>query len=103
MVGQVSEQPAADRTHDEADRKQNGSIQLLDDGIVAWKKRSCKVERKCRVDIEVIPLDEIAHRADEDRLQAALNIGKPQTVIFDMDGSPSHNADDRLRFRSEEH
>src|SRR5437899_8908141 len=90
MVGQVSEQPAADRTHDGADRKQNGRIQLLDDGIVARKERSCKVERKCRVDIEVIPFDEIAYRADEDRLQTALDIGKPQTVIFDADGSPSH-------------
>src|SRR5207249_7524171 len=90
MVGQVSEQPAADRTHDEADRKQNGRIQLLDDGIVARKERSREVERKCRVDIEVIPLDEIAHRADEDRLQTALDIGKPQTVIFDADGSPRH-------------
>ncbi len=29
-------------------------------------------------------------RCDEDRLQAALDIGKPQTVVFDADGSPSH-------------
>src|SRR5207247_638626 len=90
MVGQVSEQPAADRARDEADRKQDGRIQLLYDGIVARKERSRKVERKGRVDIEVIPLDQIAHRADKYRLQAALDIGKPQSVILDADGSPSH-------------
>src|SRR5437867_770317 len=90
MVGQVSEQPAADWTDDEADCKQNGRIQLLYDGIVAWKKRGCKIERKGCVDVEVIPLDKVTHRADEYRLQAALDIGKPQAVIFDADGSPSH-------------
>src|SRR5437867_9378691 len=90
MIRQMSEQPAADRTHDEADRKQDRCVQLLYDGVVARKKRSGKVKRKCRVDVEVIPLDEIADGTNEDGFQPALYISKAQAVVFYVDRNGSH-------------
>src|SRR2546427_6753051 len=97
MVCQMPEQPAADRTHNEADRKQNGRIQLLYDGIVAWKKRGCEVESKCRIHVEVIPLDEITDGTYEDGLQPALYIRKAQALFFYADGNRSHGQSTSVR------
>jgi hypothetical protein len=54
--------PAADRAHDEADGEQDGGVQLLDDRIAAGKERRGEIQRKRRVGVEVVPLDEIADR-----------------------------------------
>src|SRR5439155_19906085 len=97
MIGEMPEEPAADRPHDEADRKQNGRIQLLYDGIVARKKRSGEVESKCRIDVEVIRFDEIADGTNEDGYQPALYIRKTQAVVFYADGKRSH--DQREQFQ----
>ena len=78
----MSEDPAADRTHNEPERKQERRVQLLDDRITAGKKRRREVERKRGVHVEVVPLDEITYRADEDGFQPAPHIRKMQTVIF---------------------
>src|SRR5215831_11462085 len=76
MIGEVSKQPAADWPHDEADRKHDGRVQLLNNRVVSRKERIGEVERKGRVCIEVVPLDQIADRADEDRLQSTAGVGQ---------------------------
>ena len=96
MIGEMPEEPAADRPHDEADRKQNGRVQLLYDGIVARKKRGCEIESKCRIDVEVVPLDEIADGTNEDGFQPALYIRKTQAVVFYADGNRSHGQRDQF-------
>ena len=85
LIGQVTEQPSADWPHDEADGEQYRGVQLLDDWIAAGKKRICEVERKRGVHIEVVPLHEIAHRSDEDRLEPAPDVGELEPAIFYLD------------------
>src|SRR4051812_33257357 len=77
----MAEQPAADRAHDEPEREQDGGVQLLDDRVVAGKERAREVQREGRVGIEVVPLDEIADRADENRGDAPANVGELQGVL----------------------
>ena len=72
----MAEQPAANRTHHEADREQDGGIQLLNDRVAAGKEGRGKIQRKCRVGIEVIPLDQIADRPDENRPYPAGDVGE---------------------------
>ena len=62
VIGEMAEQPAADRPDDEADREQDRGVQLLDDRIVAGKERRGEIQRERRVGVEVVPLDEIADR-----------------------------------------
>ena len=70
MVGEVAEQPAADRPHDEAEREEDRGVELLDDRVAAGEERAGEIEREGRVGVEVVPLDEVADRADEDRRRA---------------------------------
>jgi hypothetical protein len=65
VVGQMSEQPSADGTHDETEREEDRGVQLLDDGIRAGKERAGKIEREGGIGVEVVPLDQIADRSDE--------------------------------------
>jgi hypothetical protein len=60
MVGEMAEQPAAERAHQKSGREQQSRIELLHDRIVTGEKRIREVERERRVSVEVIPLDQIA-------------------------------------------
>src|SRR6185436_18733388 len=81
MIGKMAEQPAANRPDDEAKGKQNGRVQLLNDRISARKKRIREVEGKRGVSVEVVPLDEIANRAHEDRAQSTADIGEVERFV----------------------
>src|SRR5262245_8813047 len=76
----MSEQPAADRPHDEADRKQDSGIELLGDGVISREKRICEIQRKRGVGVDVVPFDEIADGSDEDRLQPTAHITESKLV-----------------------
>src|SRR4051795_3695649 len=80
MIGDIAEQPAAQRPHQEGRREDDGDIQLLDDRIVAGKEGGSEIERERGIGVEVVPLDEIADRADEDRLDPALGVGDVDVV-----------------------
>ena len=74
MIGKVAEQPATNRTNDEAESEQDRGVQLLNDRVGAWKERARKIQREGRVRIKVVPLDEIANRADENRSYPSADI-----------------------------
>src|SRR5262245_27798592 len=89
----MAEQPAPDRPYDEPDRKQDRRIELLDNGVVAREEGVGEVEGEGGVDIEVVPLDQVAHRADEDCLDPAPHIGKAGMVacwLADRVGAGGH-------------
>ena len=92
VVGEMAEQPAADRAHDEAEREQDGGVQLLHDRIVAGEERAGEIEREGRVGVEVVPLDQIADRADEDRLDAAAHVGEIEMLALTLCQSRCHVA-----------
>ena len=83
MVGKVAKKPATDRPNDEAEGKQDGRIQLLDDRVAARKERTGKKQGEGGVGVEVVPLDEVADRPDEDRLQPATDVGQLQSCLVD--------------------
>ena len=74
MIGHVPEQPSANRPNDEATGKQHRCVQLLDDRIGARKEGRGEVQGKGGVGVEVVPLDEVANRADENRLDATAHV-----------------------------
>jgi hypothetical protein len=80
-VREVAEQPAADGAHDEADGEQDSGVELLHDGVVAREERAREIQREGRVGIEIVPLDQVADRADEDGLHPALDVGDVQVVV----------------------
>ena len=76
MIGEVAEQPAAERPHQESDREQDGGIELLHHRIGVGKECGGEIEGEGGIGEEVVPLDEIAHRADEDRLDPPPHVGE---------------------------
>ena len=62
--------PAAHRADEEAEREDSGRVELLHHGVAVGEERLREVQREGRVDVEVVPLDEVAHRAAEDGEQA---------------------------------
>ena len=67
-VGDPSEQPAAERPHEEPYGKNSGRRQQLA-GLVARREKRCReVDRGKRVGIEIIPLDQISGRGGYDCL-----------------------------------
>ncbi len=80
MVGEVPEQPATDRPHHEASSKQQRGVQLLHNRIAPGEERLGEIERKRRVRVKVVPLDQIADGPDEYRLQSALDVGHSERV-----------------------
>ena len=85
MVGEVSEQPAAEWPHHETDSKQNRGIQLLQNRVIAAEERIGEIERKCGVRIKVVPLHQISEGSTEDRLQAAADVGQAERIGSDSD------------------
>jgi hypothetical protein len=80
MVGEVPEQPAADRPHHEAGSKQQRGVQLLHNRIVAGEERLGEIERKGRIRVKVVPLDQIADGPDEYRFQPAPDVGQANRI-----------------------
>lgn len=74
MVRQVSEHPAAKRAHDKAGREQQRCVELLHDRIGIREELASEIEREGGVGVEIVPFDQIADRANENRLQAASSI-----------------------------
>ena len=81
MIGEVAKQPAAERAHEERGGEQDRRVELLYDRIALGKKRRREVKRERRVGVEIIPFDEVADRADEDRLDTAFHIGEIELIV----------------------
>ena len=75
VIAEMAEEPSADRPGDEAEGEQERRVQLLDDGVVAGKEGAGEVERERGVGVEVVPLDEIPDRSDENGANAPADIG----------------------------
>jgi hypothetical protein len=69
VVRQVSEHPAAERTHQEAGREQQCCVELLYDRIGIRKEIAGEIKREGGVGVEVVPFDQIADRANENRFE----------------------------------
>src|SRR2546423_14337573 len=92
MIAEMSEKPAADRPDNEAQREQQRRVQLLDDGIVAWEKRTGEVQREGGVHVEVVPFDEVPDRSEKYRLDPAAHVRKVDTVVFGVDYRSGHTS-----------
>ncbi len=80
-VGEIAEQPAAERPHQEGGGKQHGRIELLNDGVGVREEGRREIQGEGGVGVEVVPFDEIAHRADEDRLDAFLGVVEMEFAV----------------------
>jgi hypothetical protein len=89
-VGDVSEQPAAEGTHQEGRGEQHGGIELLHHRIAVRKECRREVQRKRRVGVEIIPFDEIADRTDEYRLDPAPHVGSIDVVACELHNLVCH-------------
>src|SRR5437868_272153 len=90
-IGDETEQPAAQRPHQEGCRKQHGSVELLHHWIAVWEECRREVKRERRIGVEIIPFDEIADRADEDRLHTALDVVTVEMLATRIDRLIAHN------------
>src|SRR5204863_10154789 len=61
--------------------KQNGGIELLHHRIALRKERRGEIQRERGIGVKIIPFDQVAHRADEDRLDPALDVREDQMVV----------------------
>jgi hypothetical protein len=82
-IGQMAEHPAAERAHQEARSKQQRRIELLHHLVAIREERLGEIQGERRIGVEIVPLDEIADRADEDRAQPALHVGDIGTLLRD--------------------
>ncbi len=64
-VADTSENIGADGPHEEAEREDAGGGEHLRDRIVARKESVGKIKREGRIDVEIVPFDQIAGGADE--------------------------------------
>jgi hypothetical protein len=53
-------------------------------------KNAGEVQRERGIGVEVVPFDEVADRADEDRLDPALRVGKIEMSAGWIDGLVGH-------------
>jgi hypothetical protein len=81
MIGKIAEQPAAERTHQKAGGEEERGVELLHHRIGIGKERAGEIERERRIGVEVVPLDEIADRADEDGPDAPPHVGEVERLI----------------------
>src|SRR5215470_4212771 len=65
-VGDPAEQPAAERPHEEADRKDSCGGEELTGRIAGWEKSGGKIDGRESIGVEIIPFDEIARRCAYD-------------------------------------
>src|SRR5580704_13303566 len=81
MVGQVAKQPSAQRTHQESQCEKKPGVKLLHQRIGIREESASEIERKRRVCVKIIPLDQIARRTDEDGLDASPHVGKIERFV----------------------
>ena len=84
-VGDAAEQPAADRTHQEAGREHARRIQQLCRRVAAREERRREVQRAERVDVEVEPLDEVARRGADDGEHTPPGVMRGQRSLVGLD------------------
>src|SRR5579863_4395669 len=87
MVSEIAEQPSAKGTHQEGCSEQHRGVELLHDRITVREESRRKVERESGIGVKIIPLDQIADRADEDGLYPPLDIVNVEMVISARDCS----------------
>src|SRR5262249_12133678 len=66
-IREPAEDPAAQRTREEAERVDARRLHELRRGAAAGEERAREVQRRERVDVEIEPLDQIARRRAHDR------------------------------------
>src|ERR1700731_8798 len=81
MVGDIAEQPAALRAHQESCGEQHRGVELLHHRIAIWEKGGREVQRERRIGVKIVPLDKIADGADENRLHPALDVMDIEMVV----------------------
>ena len=86
-----TEQPTAQWPHQEGCRKQHGSVELLHHRIAVREECRREIERERRIGVEIIPLDEIADRADEDCPDPAFHIGDVEMSATSIYGLIGHS------------
>ena len=74
-IGIDAHDPGADRPHQESDREDRRRTQQLRGPIALGKEMRREIQGECRIDIPVIPFDQIARRSADDRFQPAAAIG----------------------------
>jgi len=79
-VGQIAEQRAAERAHQKSGREDGSRRQLLRHWIGLRKECAGEIERKRRIGVDVVPFDQISHRADQHRSGAAANVRRIKAV-----------------------
>src|SRR5215207_3907419 len=67
--------PGADGAHEEADGEDGRRIQELSGLIALGKEDRCEIEGEGGIDIPIVPLDHVAGRSAEDRLETAFLVG----------------------------
>ena len=94
-VGDEAEQPAAERPHQEGGGEQHRRVELLHHRIGVREERGREIQRESGVGVEIVPFDEIADRADENRLDAPLDIADVDVVARRRCGLISHTGTPR--------
>lgn len=60
LVGNIAEQPTADRSHKEAGGENTGGLQQLRGAVARWKERGGKINGTEGVNVKIKPLHQIA-------------------------------------------
>src|SRR5579883_1943529 len=81
MVGDIAKQPPAERADQKSRSKHHRGVELLHDRIGARKKGRCKIKRERGIRVKVIPLDEIADRADENCFHPAFDVSNIKLAV----------------------
>ena len=80
-VGDITENPAAQGAHDEARGKEQRRVELLHNRIAIGEECLGEIEGERGVGIKIVPLDQIAHRANENRLEPAPYVAQVNSGI----------------------
>src|SRR4051812_35257191 len=81
MIGEVAEQPAAEWAYQKASREKYRRVELLHHRVFVRKECAGEIERKRGVAVKVIPFDQVADRADEDRLEAPPHVREVEMLV----------------------
>jgi hypothetical protein len=73
-IGIDAHEPGADRTHDEAHGEHWPPRSTVERWVVGGKEGRREIERESRIGVPVVPLDQIAGRAADDRLDATTTV-----------------------------
>src|ERR1700722_5586271 len=81
MVGDIAEQPAAERAHEERCSKKHRGVELLHHRVAVREEGRGEIQRERRIGVKIVPLDEIADGADKDGLYPAFDVMNIETVV----------------------